>query len=133
MTQFDRHVYSTPSDGRAASSTVDEPEFSCRVSSRGDWIVVALTGELDMSHLTDARRTLIDLHLPVRGRLAIDLRALSFMDSTGVRVLLQAMADAERRLAAFAVIRGTDAVQRVLEVIGLADQLPIVDDLNALQ
>lgn len=90
---------------------------------------MALSGELDMSHFADVRTALIELQLPFGGRFAVDLRGLSFMDSAGVRVLLQTMAHAERHGAEFAVVRGSDTVQRMLEVVGLAGQLAIVDDL----
>ena len=131
MPQLDLHPTPTAIDGHAAGRPCDEAEFRCSVDSRGGWSILVLAGELDMSHLAEVRTALIDLQLTRGGRLAVDLRDLSFMDSAGVRVILQAMAHAALHGADFAVIRGHDSVQRILEVVGLADQLPIVDDLGS--
>jgi anti-sigma B factor antagonist len=120
-------------DGHAAWWEWDDTEFYCRVLSSGNWVVVALSGELDMAHAAEVRRALLNLHLVRGGRLALDLHDLSFMDSTGVRLILQAMRHAEQRDADFAIIPGSGAVQRVLELVGLAEQLPMVDDLSLLR
>jgi [CysO sulfur-carrier protein]-thiocarboxylate-dependent cysteine synthase len=49
-----------------------------------------------------------------------------------VRLVLQAMHRAEERGADFALIRGPFEVQHVLDLVGLTDQLRIVDDPEAL-
>jgi anti-sigma B factor antagonist len=64
--------------------------------------------------------------------LIIDLRALSFMDSSGLRLLLDAWNEsklADRRLAI--VVAKTGLVRRVLEVSGCDVILPIVADLDS--
>jgi len=63
--------------------------------------------------------------------LIIDLRALSFMDSSGLRILLDAWNEsklADRRLSI--VVAKTGLVRRVLEVSGCDVVLPIVADLD---
>jgi anti-anti-sigma factor len=62
-------------------------------------------------------------------RVTLDLRGLSFMDSTGVRMLLEAAAASRRDGFAFAVVRGNPDVMRVLEVSGILDHFVIVDDV----
>jgi anti-anti-sigma factor len=57
--------------------------------------------------------------------IVVDLTELSFMDSTGVHLLLRMRAaceDADR----LRVINGSPAVQRVLDVSGVRAQLPII-------
>lgn len=57
--------------------------------------------------------------------IVVDLTELSFMDSTGVHLLLRmhgACADADR----LRVINGSRAVQRVLDVSGVRAHLPII-------
>jgi anti-sigma B factor antagonist len=120
-------------DGQAAWWDWEETEFQCQVVSSGDWVVLALTGVLDIAHATGVRKALLDLQLRRGGGLALDLRDMSFMDSTGVRLVLLAMRHAEEHHADFAVIPGSGAVQRVLELVGLAEQLPMVDDIRLLQ
>ena len=58
----------------------------------------------------------------------IDLRGLSFMDSTGLRTLVQADALARRDGISLMVIRGPQPIARLFEVSGLGDVLPLVDE-----
>ena len=97
----------TTPDGRADRGDFDYAEFHWRIVSSGSWVVVTLAGELDMAHAAEARKALLELHLGRGGRLALDLHDVSFIDSTGVRLVLQAMRHAEAVNADFAVIPGT--------------------------
>jgi anti-sigma B factor antagonist len=106
--------------------------FWCRASRHGDWDVVELGGDLDWTDAPEVRGVLCQLKLPRRGRLAMDMRGLTFMDSTGIRLVLHANAIAEERGAEFAVIRGIPMVHGVLELVGLDEQLRVVEDTDAL-
>jgi anti-sigma B factor antagonist len=106
--------------------------FWCRARTHADWHIVELGGDLDWTDAAEVRAVLCHLKLPRRGRLAMDMRGLTFMDSTGIRLLLHGLGIAEERGARYAVIRGIPMVQGVLELVGLDEQLRIVDDLEAL-
>jgi anti-sigma B factor antagonist len=88
--------------------------------------VLPLTGELDVAGATAAHKRLLGLDLHPGDRLVLDLTGLTFMDSTGVRLILQAREHALRHGAALAVVRGPEAVMRVLELVGLDQQLDVV-------
>ena len=88
--------------------------------------VLALEGELDVGTATDAHKRLPELGLPHGGRLVVDLSEVAFMDSNGIRFLLQAREHARRCGATYVVVRGPDEVMRVLELVGLDEQLDIV-------
>ena len=88
--------------------------------------MLAPEGPLDIATVTEAHKQLLELDLPPRGELTLDLSDVTFMDSTGIRLLLQAREHAARRGAALVVVRGSDDVMRVLELVGLCDQLEIV-------
>jgi anti-anti-sigma factor len=90
--------------------------------------VLALHGDLDVAASTSVLKRLIELDLRPGQRLLLDLRDVQFIDSTGIRLLLQARAQAERARAAFTVVAGPPAVMRVLRLVGLDDQLDIVDE-----
>ena len=90
-------------------------------------VVLALTGELDIATANAAHKWLINLALRRGEQLVLDLSGLTFMDSTGIRLVLQARAHALQRDAAFVVVRGPDAVMRALELVGLDQQLDLVD------
>jgi cysteine synthase B len=80
-----------------------------------------------------ARKALQGLAELRRGRLALDLRGLTFMDTTGVRLVLQAMHRAESSGADFAIIRGPYEVHHVLELVGLTDQIRVVEEPGRLE
>ena len=87
---------------------------------------LALAGELDVMTATEAHQQLLGLGLPRGGRLVVDLSDVTFMDSTGIRFLLQAREHALRCGATYVIVRGPDEVMRVLELVGLDEQLAIV-------
>jgi anti-sigma B factor antagonist len=89
--------------------------------------MVQLRGDLDAAAATSAFTRLLQLDLRPGQRLILDLRELTFMDSTGVRVLLKAMEQAHRAGAAFSIVAGPPPVMRVLDLVGLRDQLDVLD------
>jgi anti-sigma B factor antagonist len=79
----------------------------------------ALEGELDMASAGDVLAALQDA--PADGDLVLDLSGLSFMDSSGLRMVLQL---ANGRADGVVVLRNpTPAVNRILE-IALAGETP---------
>jgi anti-anti-sigma factor len=110
----------------------DDGILSYRVISRRDWTILALEGELDAFHTYGVRGALLGLALKRGDRLALDLRALRFIDSGGIRLILQALQQAEGHGADFALVRGPAAVQRVLDLVGLTEQLRVVDHPSLL-
>jgi cysteine synthase len=111
----------------------EEGELRYRILEDRGWTILEFSGELDFAHIDVARKALVGAGVPRRGRLALDLRALSFMDTCGVRVVLQAMHLAEAADAEFVLIQGPFEVQRVLELVGLTDQLRILDSPDRLE
>ena len=89
----------------------------------GDATIVALSGELDFGTADAVQARLAELRdagVPT----VLDLDALSFMDSTGIRLVLTACEDAERGSWSFRVTRGSERVQRVLAAAKVIDRLP---------
>jgi anti-anti-sigma factor len=115
-------------DRRDSQARESEGEFSCRTIVRGDLVVLVVAGALDWTTHGEVHDALLAAPLPQGGRLAFDLRELTFTDSTGIRLILEARDFAGERGAQFAVIRGNETVQRVLDIVGLADEVRIVDD-----
>jgi anti-anti-sigma factor len=91
--------------------------------SAGVTETVALEGELDFDTAFD-----VELRLEEAMRRAsavvIDLSALTFMDSTGIGVIVEANQRAQREGVALEIVPGPRAVQQVFEVSGLLDALP---------
>lgn len=93
----------------------------------GDVHTIALAGELDLATAERVERELRRVESTDARSIVVDLSALAFMDSTGIRILVAAdrrsRADSER----LALRRGPAAVQRVIELTGLTDLLPFMD------
>lgn len=88
--------------------------------------VVSISGEFDISAAADVERQirLIEDRVPV---LVVDLRAVSFLDSSALRlvVALHAHARAQGRRVVF--VRGPEQVHRVFRITRLEHQLEFVD------
>jgi anti-anti-sigma factor len=88
--------------------------------------VIALSGELDFGTVAQVQQRLGELRdagVPV----VLDLDGLTFMDSTGIRLVLTACEDARDNDWRFSVTRGSERVRRVLEAAQVIDRLPYHD------
>jgi anti-sigma B factor antagonist len=88
---------------------------------------VALAGELDLAGARQLEMRLDEVERENPARLVIDLGSLAFIDSTGLRLLLQADARARERGCELFLRRGEPSVQRVFEVTGALDVLRFED------
>jgi anti-sigma B factor antagonist len=88
---------------------------------------IALVGELDLSGAQQLEACLDEVERESPTRLIIDLGDLAFIDSTGLRLLLQADARARERGCELLLRRGQPSVQRVFEVTGALDVLRFQD------
>lgn len=83
--------------------------------------MVSARGDIDLSTLAKAVAALDSARAGVR-TLILDLREMGFMDTSGVRLVI----DEQRRAAEggyrFAVVRGPRRVQRLFDISGLAGQ-----------
>ena len=91
------------------------------MSEERETAIVALEGEIDLATAPEAERWIADAEAREPGRLVIDLREVTFMDSSGAPVLLTAHQRAEEAGRGFALVRGGDTVNRLLDVTGLTD------------
>ena len=95
--------------------------------------LIALSGELDLGTVPQLEAELekAEASSPA-GTLVLDLRELSFMDSSGLRVILMAAERAKGTGRRFTLVRGPETVNRVFEVTGTDEHLEIVDDPAAI-
>jgi anti-sigma B factor antagonist len=106
--------------------TVERSElepFRCEVEPDRDSVRVRPVGELDLATVPLVDTELAELWSAGVTRLVLDLRAVRFLDSTGLRMLLSWQAKSSTNGLVFAVIPGPPVVARVLEVSGVADHL----------
>lgn len=111
-----------------ASLTISPSErtekFRVENTLDGDVVRVVPRGELDLAS-ADVLQDRIGEVLDAGYRdVVLDLRGLTFMDSTGVRLVLELDALARRDGLDLALIQGPPAVARVFEIASLTQRLP---------
>ena len=93
---------------------------------------VVLAGELDIASAPDLERELAAAEVDAPATLVLDLRRVEFIDSTGIRTLVAADERARSQGRRLAMVRGQNAVARILAVTQLDQHLEIVDDPDAV-
>lgn len=97
------------------------------------WVVV-VRGELDIAGIDRVARALADVENGPGDVVALDLREVVHLDSSGLRLLLDAEARARRHGRRFVVVAGADgAVARLLALTMLNDHVEVVRDLAAVR
>jgi anti-anti-sigma factor len=85
---------------------------------------LVLGGDLDMSARFQAEQALDALLAEPVEQLVLDLGEVTFVDSTGMGLVLEVHDRARTEKFKLRILRGPDEVQRVFELAGVADVLP---------
>jgi anti-sigma B factor antagonist len=101
----------------------DWTPFHCDVMSEGDVVHVRPFGELDIATTPQVAAPLDETRADGHRKVVLDLAGLTFVDSSGMRAIVEAHHAAARHGIEFAVLPGPPAVQRAFEVAGLAELL----------
>lgn len=107
-------------------------EFETR--ERDDHVHLALRGELDLSTTEKVEaelRRVEQSHPPV---VVLDLSELTFLDSTGLRLIVTADQRARQSDRRLTIVKGPTTVQRVFSITKLDERLDMVetaDDVTA--
>jgi anti-anti-sigma factor len=97
-------------------------------SEREDVIhVISLFGELDVATAGEVRGELERAEASDAASIVLDLSGLTFMDSTGIRLLIEARDRSRSDRNRLTLLRGPASVQRVLQIAGVDDVLPFAD------
>jgi anti-anti-sigma factor len=88
---------------------------------------VRLAGDLDLSTVPAVRARVAALRGDGSTRIVLDLAELDFIDSTGLRLILELHGEAAQDSFTLALVPGGDAVQRVFAVTGTAGVLPFIE------
>jgi anti-sigma B factor antagonist len=105
-----------------------EAEDQLRIAVRrgADRVVLSLDGELDMATSEVLQQAIEDVQPEGTTTVVLDLEQLRFMDSTGLRILLSTRERCRERGQALALTPGSQQVQRLLSVTGVAEHLHII-------
>jgi anti-sigma B factor antagonist len=93
----------------------------------GDEHVIVLQGELDLAHAATLEEELKRVEATDARSIKVDLSKLTFIDSTGVRLLLMAEGRARADSCRLTIVRAPDSVQRVFVICGVDGILPFDD------
>ena len=100
---------------------MSEESFRLTLSSEGS--IVAASGEID-AHSAPLLSDALD-PLPGSGDVELDLGEVSFVDSSGLRVIIDTHQRAEAADRRLVITNPSKAVTRLIEISGLADHLNV--------
>jgi anti-anti-sigma factor len=106
----------------------DVPEpYGTTLEPHRETIVVKARGEIDTLTAGRLRSQLRELLDAGFRRVVLDLRAVEFIDSTGLRAILETHAASRGTGVGFALIQGPPDARRVFEITGAAAELQFVE------
>ena len=103
------------------------PLFETRIERTESLTYVELLGELDLS-CVDRYADAVDS--VQAGRLVLDLRGLTFIDSMGLRMILGTWKRSRDQGFALEIVSGRDQVEKVFRITGLDHTLPVVHQIS---
>jgi anti-anti-sigma factor len=88
-------------------------------------VIVRPVGDIDLASATDVEAPLFELLDRGFTHVVVDLRRVTFLDSSGIRMLVNAHKHAQELGARVSVRLGSEASRRALELTGMLDYLEI--------
>ncbi len=92
--------------------------------SENGWAVLEVQGEVDLYTSPQLRDAILRLTEEGENRIVVDLNNVSFMDSSGLGVLVAGLKRARERGGELALVFGEGSVQKVLGITGLDKVFP---------
>ena len=103
-------------------------EFRCEVMPERDLVRVVPVGELDIATAPVLRHEVEELIDAGFKQLVLDLRETTFMDSTGLAILMHFHEATRRDDMTLSIIPGPPQIEKLLTLTGVADQLTLIRD-----
>jgi anti-anti-sigma factor len=110
---------------------MDAPPVACLFDQpHPGWERVRIAGELDASSADGIEEQIKRRLAPGSGKLVVDLEELGFIDSTGIRLVLQMARGKNRDEEMVIVSPRSRCARRALEVVGLTRIFRVVESLD---
>ncbi len=93
------------------------------------WFVISVTGDIDLSNADQVKTNIESAIGSGADKIAVDLRQVGFMDSTGLRVLIECHEQLTGEDRAFAIVAAKGPIGRLFEITALHKYLSILSDL----
>lgn len=104
----------------------DEEQLSVATRRGEDRVIFELAGELDIVNAPLLRKALAGTNFTGTALVVLDLRKLSFIDSTGLKLIFAARSESRERGQKFAVTPGSQQVERLLNVTRLNEHFQTI-------
>ena len=104
------------------------PQFQAVAEEIDGHLCVRFAGELDLATAPEAQEAVSRARRDHPGPLRLDLSGLTFLDSTGLRLVAELHTACRADGCALSIAPGPRSVQRVFEVAGVSEILPFQDD-----
>jgi anti-sigma B factor antagonist len=112
---------------RRVSRLLELGQMTMLSEREGDVHTIAVAGELDVAGAGRVEQELRRVESTDVVSIVVDLSGLTFVESTGVRLLIEAQARSRADSGRLMLLRGPEDVQRVFELCGVEDRLPFAD------
>jgi anti-sigma B factor antagonist len=93
--------------------------------------VVRVMGEVDLATVKELKQALHDARVSRTGAVIVDLTGCTFLDSSGLRALLETRERLERASRRLALVLSTPGVLRIFQITALDDVFEIHPSLGA--
>jgi len=102
------------------------------VNEDGSHTVVAVSGEIDLSTSGELETAVVSALQNETGHLTLDFSEVSFLDSSGLGVVVKALKRAKEANTIFDVVSANERVLKVFNLTGLDTLITIYPTLDAV-
>jgi len=104
-------------------------ELDIQTNQAGDLCEMVLTGEVDVYTAPSLKQELVTRIEGGCANVVVDLEGVSFIDSSGLGVLVSALRRARERDGSVRIVCTRDSVLKIFRITGLDKVFPIFSDI----
>lgn len=109
------------------------PQLRVSTDQHGRWTVVRAEGEIDIASVEMLESSVSRIREGGVKCLLFDLEPVTFMDSTGLRVLVSSHQEMKSEGGEIALVVGNGPVRRLLQVSGLEEGLAVYTSFDEVE
>lgn len=106
-------------------------DLDVETSQVGAASVLTLRGEIDVYTAPRLRQAIIDLVDGGAAHIAVDMRGVDFLDSTGLGVLVGGLKRVKVKDGSLTIVTTQDKILKIFDITGLNKVFPIFDSVEA--
>jgi anti-sigma B factor antagonist len=105
-------------------------DLQVQTRQEGEVAVLAASGEVDVYTAPDLDRAITETLGDGRSRLVIDLSGVSFLDSTGLGVLVKGLKGAREADGWLHLVVTAERIRKIFDITGLDAAMPLFDTVD---